>query len=166
MCLCFHQKPTWIYDVPKRDSRPSGLVLCLLFIYLFIYVFYQNVIQMGGWTFAWQQAVEQREPQGVTVSINRSHPPPPIFAIFFIWTNKRKYSTAQRIPQHRVLNMTIKGERLAVCITILAGKNNIRFYCNSQVYKLAQCQFINPISRHIFVIIKYPRWYQKNWQEK
>lgn len=28
---------------------------------------------------------------------------------------------AQRIPQHCVLNMTIKRGRLAVCITILAG---------------------------------------------
>lgn len=68
------KKTTRIHEVPKR--RRASKWTCFVpvfFLSLFIYVFYQNVIQMEGWAFAWQQGWgAEREPQGETVSINRS----------------------------------------------------------------------------------------------
>lgn len=146
----------------KRDERASGLVLRLVFIYIFIYLCILSGCHSNGRMSICMRTGWGAEGAPGSDSIHKQElPPRPIFAIFFIRTNKRKYSTAQRITQHCVLNMTIKRGRLAVCITILAGKNNIQFYCNSHVYKLTQCQFINPIYGRIFVIIKYPWWYKK-----
>lgn len=118
------KKTTRIHEVPKR--RRASKWTCFVpvfFLSLFIYVFYQNVIQMEGWAFAWQQGWgAEREPQGETVSINRSWSPPPHpYILQYSSYGLTNAYIARRIPQHCVLNMTIKRGRLAVCIAILAG---------------------------------------------
>lgn len=101
----------------KRGERAGGLVL-FRFFYKFIYVFYQNVIQIERWAFAWQRAEEQRgsprERQYPYTGAPSPPPPPPNIAIFFIQTYK--HSTAH--PTTLLLNMTIKRGSQALCITI------------------------------------------------
>lgn len=84
MSLCFHQEPTWIYDVPKKkkDTRPSGLVLCLVSFFFYYYYLYfylcilsechsngrMNICMTTGWG---------AEGAPGSDSIHKQEPPPP-----------------------------------------------------------------------------------------